>query len=52
MKIEVLEMALTTNKGFHALKVATGHFGKQEPIGGSPKSLGDDPSSPFDPERC
>uniref|UniRef100_M1DG91 Retrotransposon polyprotein n=1 Tax=Solanum tuberosum TaxID=4113 RepID=M1DG91_SOLTU len=51
MTMEVLEMVLTTNKGLHALKVAAGHFREPEPIGGSPKSLGDDPSSPFDPER-
>uniref|UniRef100_M1E0Y1 Uncharacterized protein n=1 Tax=Solanum tuberosum TaxID=4113 RepID=M1E0Y1_SOLTU len=44
--MEVLEMVLMTNKGFHALKIATEYFGESEPIGGSPKSLGDDPSSP------
>ncbi|WMV41168.1 hypothetical protein MTR67_034553 [Solanum verrucosum] len=37
MKMEVLEMVLTANKGFHSLKVSAGHFGEPEPICGSPK---------------
>ncbi|WMV54689.1 hypothetical protein MTR67_048074 [Solanum verrucosum] len=51
IKMEVHEMVLIANKGFHTLKVAAGHFGEPEPIGGSHKSLGDDHNSSFDLER-
>ena len=53
MKLEVLELMLMANKGFHVSKIAWGDtatFGEQDPVGVLPNGLGDDPSSPKVPE--
>ncbi|KAH0644659.1 hypothetical protein KY284_032543 [Solanum tuberosum] len=52
MKMEVLEMVLTTSKDFYALKMAEEvPFGMQGLLGALPNGLGDGPSPPNVTER-
>ncbi|KAH0746331.1 hypothetical protein KY285_007988 [Solanum tuberosum] len=49
-RMEALGLALVENKGFHALMITWVLFGEPGLVGGSPKGLGDEPSSPKVPE--